>query len=335
MPRPLAFSGATTLIEVERGYSLLGEVPRISVIIPTYNRADLLKKALQSVLDQTFHSYEIIVVDDGSTDDTRDVVAAFASPKIRYFRQENKGRSNARNLALAEARGEYIAFLDSDDMFTRDKLEKQVALLDANPEYGMAYTSARVLDDNDKEIFRPHQSGKGTPYYLANASGFIYEKIAFYLPVTVILPTVMIRKRIMKLAGGFDENLHRFEDTDMWRRISKITKILAIPEPLCQIRTHAGNEMELPAKIFKSIEYYIDKIFSDDIDYDKAVQINGACMLYLHYGCTVASHREYVRDAGKFFRKAFFYNKKITLINLLFKRVGGIKWLLSYLFIGW
>jgi glycosyltransferase involved in cell wall biosynthesis len=334
MPWPLASGEDITLLKLKCASSSKEEMPRVSVIIPTYNRAALLKKALQSILDQTFHSYEIIVVDDGSTDDTRDAVAAFASPKIRYLRQENKGRSHARNLALAEARGEYIAFLDSDDMFTRDKLEKQVALLDANPEYGMAYASARVLDDNDKEIFRPHRSKKGTPFYLATESGFIYEKIAFYLPVTVILPTVMVRNKVMKIVGGFDENLHRFEDTDMWRRISKITKIIAIPEPLCQIRTHAGNRMELPAKIFKSIEYYVEKIFRDDIDYDRSAQLNGACMLYLHYGCTVASYREYVRDAGKFFRKAFFYNKGITLKNLIFKRVGGIKWLLSFLFRG-
>ena len=116
-------------------------MPRVSVIIPTYNRAGYLCESIESVLTQTYTDYEIIVVDDGSTDDTEEVLQLWiADGTIHYVWQENRGESAARNHGIELAIGEYIAFLDSDDLFMPTKLEEQVAYLDNHPEVGMAHS---------------------------------------------------------------------------------------------------------------------------------------------------------------------------------------------------
>ena len=119
--------------------------PKVSVIIPTYNRAEYLGEAIQSVFDQTFEDFEILIVDDGSTDDTQQLVLSFHDPRLRSFYQNNCGISAARNAAIRSADGEYIAFLDSDDVWLPELLESQVAVLDRRPEIGLVYARAATL----------------------------------------------------------------------------------------------------------------------------------------------------------------------------------------------
>ncbi len=115
--------------------------PRVSIIIPTYNRANFIGEAVASALGQDYQDIEVIVIDDGSTDETEDILATFRDHRLICVRQDNAGRSRARNRAIAMARGEYITFLDSDDYYLPSKVGTQVAFLDANPEFGMAYMS--------------------------------------------------------------------------------------------------------------------------------------------------------------------------------------------------
>lgn len=297
------------------------DVPRVSVVIPTHNRSCLLGKAIESVLGQTFDSYEIIIVDDGSTDDTCSVVDKYDSPRIRYCYQENKGRSAARNYALNLAQGEYIAFLDSDDTFYPQKLELQVALLDSNPEYGMSYTSARVVDEHGIELFRDGTTSDDCPYYRAIDSGWIYDKVALYLPVTVILPTVMVRTGIVRSVGGFDESLSRFEDTDFWRRVSKITPVIAIAEPLTTVLTHSGNRMETPDEVYRSLSRYVGKVFREDADRNPTVLREGAARLFLHYGYAVNAVHGQWRQAEPFFRDAIDLEPRYAVDSLLESRM--------------
>ncbi len=126
-------------------------MPRVSIVIPTFNCAPFLGRAIDSVLAQTYGDYEVIVVDDGSTDETHGVVARFAS-KIRYLYQPNKGVSSARNLALSQASGELIAYLDADDMWYPHKLERQVAFLDTHRECGLIHSDFTVIDETDRTI---------------------------------------------------------------------------------------------------------------------------------------------------------------------------------------
>lgn len=252
-------------------------MPSVSVIIPTYNRAKLVCEAIGSVLGQTFADFEVIVVDDGSIDDTEKVVRGFLDPRIIYVRQENKGRSHARNYALNLARGRYIAFLDSDDLYLPEKLAIQVDYLDGHPHVGMVYTSAYCIDRFGNAMSED---------YIACVSGWIYRMIAFFVPVTITLPTVMARRELFDAVGGFDEHMHRFEDTDMWRRISKVTQIDALSEFTCKLRSHDDNSLGVqnPDHIIAALGYYARKILHEDSAMGVLTLRRGLGELYYYYG---------------------------------------------------
>ena len=248
----------------------------VSVIIPTYNRADFIGASIRSVLEQTYTNLELIVVDDGSTDDTGSVIAAFSDPRFRYIRQPNRGRSNARNHALSLAKGKYITFLDSDDMYLPDKVQTQVSYLRSHPGTGMIYTSAHCVDAQGEML--PNK-------YKASVSGLIYENIAFFTPVTITLPTVMTYKDVFDHVGGFDEQMYRFEDTDMWRRISKYCRIDAMQEYTCLLRTHDDNSLlnQKPDQIAAALDYYAQKILREDTEIDISIRRKGVANLYRYY----------------------------------------------------
>lgn len=250
--------------------------PRVSVIIPTYNRGHFIGDAIASVLSQDFADFELIVVDDGSTDQTEAAVLKFSDARVIYVRQENSGRSHARNRALALSRGGYIAFLDSDDMYLPGKLSLQVDYLDRHSSVGMVYTSAHCVDYSGNPL---------KDNYIASVSGWIYGSVAFFRPVTITLPTVMARRELFTLAGQFDENMHRFEDTDMWRRISKITQINALPAFTCKLRTHADNTLasQNPKQIMSALDYYVEKILREDQVIKPWTRNRGIGNLYYYY----------------------------------------------------
>lgn len=254
--------------------------PIVSIIIPTYNREELIGESIQSVLDQTFRDFELIVIDDGSTDGTNDIVRSFSDNRINYIHQKNSGRSSARNRALKIACGSYITFLDSDDLYLPDKLQTQVDFLNAHPEYGMVYTSAYCIDEKGRLL---------NSLYEATVSGDIYKDIAFYIPVTITLPTVMARREVFDKVGGFDEKMERFEDTDMWRRIAKEFPIGALPYFTCKLRTHKGNTLvgQNPQKIESALDYYINKILVEDNLISLESRKNGASELYYHYALAI------------------------------------------------
>ena len=284
--------------------------PDVSVIIPTYNRALLLRETLESLQAQTYRDFEAIVVDDGSTDNTGEVVQSF-DQRFRYVYQANRGRSSARNNGLSQARGRYIAFLDSDDLYLPCKLQVQVQCLEEHPEVGWVYSSTRNIDE---------QGRQGDSGYEATASGWIYPEIAFYIPLTVILSTVMVRREVMEAVGGFDQRMDRFEDTDMWRRISRQYRALAISEPLIGFRAHAGNTMEHPREVFQSAKYYVDKIFREDKDVDPELLRDRASEFFLHYGMAVWSQRHWKRYSRPFLRASLQYRRKQPQV---------VKWLLA------
>ena len=253
------------------------DTPTVSVILPTFNRATLLPYAVKSVLSQSFQDFELIVIDDGSTDETPEVVKKFNDNRLIYIRRQNCGRSIARNRAIGKARGRFIAFLDSDDEYLPGKLEMQVSYMQKNKDFGMTYTSAECIDCDGKRL---------DEHYIASVSGNLYKAIAFFRPVTITLPTVMVRREVIHNVGLFDEQMDRFEDTDMWRRISKRYSIGAIESDTCRIRTHATNVLisQNPDKITAAIEYYVAKVFREDKDVDIKFLKHGASGLFEYYG---------------------------------------------------
>lgn len=188
----------------------------------------MVKEAIESVLAQTYTDYEIIVVDDGSTDNTREV-AATLSAKVRYVYQQNQGRSNARNHGIRLARGTYIAFLDSDDLFLPTKLEKQVALMERNPEILLSHTSyARMSAEREHIVVT---SG--------DFSGCVYPQVLLWCPIAT--PTVMIRREALGENTRFLEHISVGEDIILWAQLAKQSNILGIDEPLTKVRVREGN----------------------------------------------------------------------------------------------
>lgn len=208
--------------------------PRVSVIIPTYNRADLLPQTIQSVLDQTFRDLEILIIDDGSTEDTENVVRRIDDSRVTYIRQAHSGLpAVARNTGLHHARGDYIAFLDSDDLWLSEKLALQVQYMDAHPELGLSYTNTyRFAADPEQHDPSPMVQ-PGTAQ-----SGHAFERL--YGQQVIPNLTVMIRSSVVKQVGTFDEDvrLKANEDYEYWLRIAHHYPIGYLDRPLALYRQH-------------------------------------------------------------------------------------------------
>ena len=202
----------------------------VSVVIPTYNRYTLLKRAINSLLSQTYPVDEIIVVDDGSTDNTKDIQKDF--PEIIYIYQENRGVSTARNVGIQRAKNEWIAFLDSDDEWHQEKLQKQVAFHQKNSNILMSYTAEKWVRDG-KVVKIPKKYKKvGKDAFLENLS---YCNIA--------PSSVMLHNSLLERVGLFDERLEVCEDYDLWLRITMKHEAGLINEAL--IIKYAGHDEQL------------------------------------------------------------------------------------------
>jgi glycosyltransferase involved in cell wall biosynthesis len=188
--------------------------PTISVIIPTYNRAHLVGRAILSVLQQTYRDFEIIVVDDSSADNTEEVVKSFDDERIRYFkRNKNRGGAAARNTGVKLAQGKFIAFLDSDDEWFPEKLRKQIALINKSPDsVGAVYCLHYSQDDSLGYIIRPstYSLGRGDVYYLL-LNGWCPPSTSLF----------MLHTRVFEKSGLFDESLTSFQDYDLWIWVAK------------------------------------------------------------------------------------------------------------------
>jgi glycosyltransferase involved in cell wall biosynthesis len=201
-------------------------IPKVSVIIPAYNYAKYTVETVNSVLQQTYQDYEIIVVNDGSTDDTEIRLQPFIEKKqIKYIYQENKGASNARNTGIKNACGEYLAFLDCDDLYLPQKLELSVACLKKNPSVGLVYTPLLFIDELGRVLHKDKD-----PCY----SGMVFDKLI--LKVFIRNSTCVIRKQCFDKVGLFDESLFYPADWDMWLRISESFPVDYISLPLSKYR---------------------------------------------------------------------------------------------------
>ena len=196
-------------------------MPKVSVILPTYNRLPMLKEAMDSVLAQNFEDMELIVVDDGSTDGTAEEMKRYGGRVKLIQHSRNRGVSAARNKGILHARGKYIAFLDSDDLWVKGKLRIQVSFLDDNPHYPICYTD---------EIWIRRGKRVNPMIKHAKYSGWIFEKC---LPLCIISPSsVMMKRTLFSKVGLFDEALPVCEDYDFWLRVSARFPIFFIDRKL-------------------------------------------------------------------------------------------------------
>lgn len=193
---------------------------KISVVIPSYNRAGYIEKAIDSILQQKVENLEIILIDDGSTDDTRELVQNKYGNKVQYFYQENQGISGARNSGIKKAQGDYVAFLDSDDYWCPGKLEKQMALAEERPEYGLlASCCASIrIDGSFRETNR---KGK---------SGWVLKDL--FWANFIRTSSVIIRRDCFNRVGLFDDKLKECEEYDLWLRMADVYPVGFINESL-------------------------------------------------------------------------------------------------------
>jgi len=246
-------------------------MPRLSIIILTYNREHLLLETLSSVFEQSYTDYEIIIVDDGSTDDTRARLEALKDKSIRYYYTDHLGNlSQLRNLGWRYAQGQYVAFLDADDIWLPSKLERQVQILETDQQLAFVYTD--VEEFNKQRIIRPR---------IYSALEKKWESSAqFELTLSGRMPiyasTVMIRKSLAETIGGFEDNLI-LGDTHFLLRLARKYPCAVIFEPLARIRKHDGNisvnrEREAFVEMLAVLRYFKEK---EDLEAPIYLQYSG------------------------------------------------------------
>jgi glycosyltransferase involved in cell wall biosynthesis len=211
------------------------QAPKVSIVLPTHDRLDFLREAVTSVLRQTVVDWELIVVDDGSTDGTVAWLESLGDPRIVVVAEPHCGNPAAlRNLGVANAQSPWIALLDSDDLWAPDKLELQLDRLVQNPARRWSCTGVSFIDDHGSPI--PQQGGK--PYRAQ--SGWILEPLLTF-SAAATTPTLMIHRSLFDEAGGFDERVLLREDYDLELRLAARSEIHALPESLTFIRHHSGR----------------------------------------------------------------------------------------------
>ena len=208
-------------------------MPRVSVVIPTRNRREFAQEAVASVLGQTHRDLELVVVDDGSSDGTADALRRrFPDPRLRVLEQPHRGVSAARNRGVRETSGEWLAFLDSDDLWLPRKLERQLEELERRPEHPACYT---------EEIWYRNGRRVNPRRIHAKHSGWIFDRC---LPLCIISPSsILMRREVFEALGGFDESLPACEDYDLWLRLAARHPVLLVGEPLIVKRN--GHEGQL------------------------------------------------------------------------------------------
>jgi tetratricopeptide (TPR) repeat protein len=271
------------------------ENPLVSVIIPNYNHARFLGDAVRSVLEQSHRDFEIIVVDDGSTDDSGEVAAGFGD-KIRYIYQTNAGLSAARNTGLRAAKGSLIGVLDADDMYEPNSVETLVAALQADPEADGVYCGYQFVDETNNLL--PQIENRPVP------SADLYTVLLdgnFFVPESIFL-----RRRVYDDVGFFDETLRACEDWDVWLRAAKKYRIIYSPHILTRHRVLAGSMSTDPLRMLTARLAVLKKHVGEEPAsagtsaahraYGRAYL--GSCVEYLQYGHPDRAYECFQKMAG-------------------------------------
>jgi glycosyltransferase involved in cell wall biosynthesis len=208
----------------------------VSIVVPTFDRLEYLRPALDSVFAQTFGDWDLIVADDGSGDELRAYLRDLENrPRVKVIRLPHRGiPAVVRNAAVREATGTHVAFLDSDDLWAPRKLERQVALLAARPECGWCYTAFRQVDRLGAPLAE-ERTRRWRPY-----EGDIFEQVVTHT-AELRTPSVVVTRQLLIDVGGFDEGMRSGEDYDLWTRLALRSPVAVLDEPLVDVRRHERN----------------------------------------------------------------------------------------------
>ncbi|WP_017319134.1 glycosyltransferase [Mastigocladopsis repens] len=206
--------------------------PKISVIIPAYNSEKTIQRTIESVLNQSFTEFELIIINDGSQDSTLDIAAQVKDPRIKVFSYANAGANVSRNRGLSHALGEFVSFLDADDIWTPDKLARQLQALQENVDAKVAYSWTDYIDENDQFLL------SGTHI---TANGDVYEQLLLSDFLENGSNPLIYKEALIRL-GGFDESLSAGQDWDMWLRLANEYNFVAVPSVQILYRIRANSQ---------------------------------------------------------------------------------------------
>ena len=283
---------------------------KVSVILTTYNGATrgYLNSAIESVLNQTFKDYELIIVDDGSTDNTKSSCSKFLTrPNVSYLYKENGGPASARNIGVKKSKGEFICFIDDDDLWNQNKLEKQVNFFrnQSDKKIGMIYTSIEFI----------YKNGKAKRIKFSNTNGNIYKEL-FLENIINATSSVMIKKNVFDKVGYFNENelIKGCEDYEMWIRIAKVFDIYSLNEVLVKYRLHdislSSNRKKMEFALYIALYYALKN--------DKSIDEN---WVYNNYYKKITIDRllrkNYI-EFRKYYKLTFAYGRVGFYLSLMF-----------------
>jgi len=291
-------------------------MPAISVVIPAYNAAKTILETIRSVQRQSFTDFELIVIDDGSTDETLSLLATVEDSRLRILSFENGGISMARNRGIEHARGEFISFLDADDLWTADKLERQLAVLRQQPEAGAAYSWTYIIDEHSKWLFTID------PVYF---EGNVYAQMLVRNFLVSGSSNVLIRRLAVESTGNFDISLKYAQDKDYWIRLAAKWPFALVPHYQILYRRHGGTTSSRIDLAEKEGILVIERAFQVAPPELQPLKQQALANTYLHTAelcLTYASDAAAARQAGKRLRKATRLYPKI-LLNGRAQRLAG------------
>lgn len=286
-------------------------MPKVSVNIPCFNGERYIRQAIESVLNQMFEDFELIVIDDGSTDSSARIINSFSDSRVRYFYKGNEGLASTRNFALKESRGEFIALLDQDDIWLKDKLQKQLELFEKESETGIVFSDSYILDNEKRraktyfECCRPNR-------------GMVFEELLLGYSNFIPLPTAILRRQVFEKVGLFNTGYRLAEEWELFLRAAREFAFDYVDEPLACYRIHDGNFSR-----------------NKDIYVKETLEILNSWKVVCGDLFDKNSDKYYLRQSGIYLEAADFYalnGKKVqalTNINLALKNCRQPKTLLK------
>ena len=279
----------------------------VSVIIPTYNYGRFIAEAIQSVLQQTHRPDEIVVVDDGSTDDTAQVVAGFGDA-VKYVRQDNGGVCAARNKGVAESTGEIIAFMDADDTMEPESIARQVVLF-GDERVGLVHCGLRLFDD---------ESGETIELQLEGGEDGVADNLLLWEGASIAGPgAILVTREAFDSVDGFDTGMKVGEDWDFCYRVARKFKVRFVPEPLVNYRSHATAAHRNVAEMERGMSRF----------YEKAFSTNDESVLKLKSRAYGNFHKVM---AGSYFHAADYKNFARHAVRSVFRRPGNLGHFLKF-----
>ncbi len=267
--------------------------PKVTVIIPSYNRASFIRETVESVLGQIYENIDLVVVDDGSTDGSLEILESYRD-RIKLLRHEggaNKGQSASINLGMRSSEGEYIAILDSDDTWAPKKIAIQVEYLQQHPDVGLVYVNEIIIDENGVEQYKIFPSN----HLETSDPGAVLLDCYFRVPTNAL-----VRRSVFEVAGEFDESMRSSQDHDMAIRLTEVTKIAFLNEPVSYYRKHKDSLSFTNTRRRWETGFRILEMAAKRYPYKRSTIRHRRAVLNFRLGQCLLLEKKYVHAAARF-----------------------------------